>query len=140
MTEGIPVTENLLLERATRYGLLSVGLYGFATGIASESTMQTILWSSFGVIAGALALSKIPKRLVEYVAKKRGRRYISTFSILLPMGLVLAAIIGAAFPLIVILRGFSPPLDIQIALALEILVILINVGVLIGNGFSRSRQ
>ncbi|OGO16759.1 MAG: hypothetical protein A2Z14_05560 [Chloroflexi bacterium RBG_16_48_8] len=80
-----------------------------------------------------LSFLKLPESLATYLAQRRGQRYIKIFSILLPLLLVLASATSTVFPLIIILRGYKAPLDILVALALEILIVLINLIVLILN-------
>ena len=133
MTESTQVSAEFLLQQATRYGFVSAGLFCFASCVTVDNLFVKIIVGLLGFILVILAFSKISEKLVTYLAQRRGQGYISTFSNLLLLLLVLASAMAIAFPLMIIVRGYEAPVDILVALILEIIIVLMNLFVLISN-------
>jgi len=134
------ISQQFLLERSTKLALASAGVLLVVAGITAEQLILIILGFLVGAGIIILACRGLPERLTQFIAERRGDRYLSFSSIFLPAVLFLSYGAPAVFLLIVLLRTpLKPPWDILLAGAVMGICAIANLVLLIMNGVALAK-
>jgi hypothetical protein len=138
MTQTAQEGKLRLLEITYFTALISIGILSLSAGFQELDALRYV----FLVLGVTLLVSPVVglhKRIVGFIAARRGSSYITLALFSLPVGLVAASLVLAFFTGLGVDSGITSREEVLVSFMGTVIVILINVGVLVYN-ILESRQ
>ena len=132
MNQAISDKRLRLLERTFAAALASSGIMTISAAALQVDALRYVMMA-VGVALMASPFFGVPKRIVNYVAARRGSSYVGFFVIFLPIALVLTTFLLGAFLWLGTSSGILDAEDYFIPIAGVIIAILINIAILVYN-------